>query len=555
MRNVQEINPNTQDSHQTSPGYVLTFVSLQNKKGVKTDNIVVVNDAIQVNCNFSKSSPNPSLSAVLMAGDINYATAVFPGDYVFLNMLNSQQKAMEVAKKAKQLQKINKYDDGFKGMFRVQSVKKMIQTDSSGVKSYYFEINAFGFMEYNNIIYYNPVLTEFDKTGGFFRMNFNDYLSKVIIKKGNNNIQEVLKVLISALIGNGNIQSKSQKLEQSPNRSYRIPKNAAKLLGIDNAKQLFDVSKFYFGKWGGSSGGANTPYGKFNVDFPNKNAIFYEKENAPVEGNRILAAAYWNQVKIWSILQSYSNDLINEMYTCFRYSPSGDVLPSLVLRQKPFGSSEYKGEAYNTKYIDLPRWKISPDLVMTATLGREEASRINFVQVFTRSIAKDSNTDMAYQVGMGNYQVDYEDIEFNGLKPFVASSDFDYPGRSGEKKSKAKPWTNLVYDWVKNGHNKMSGTIQCTGIEEAICAGDNIEFDNVIYHIESLSHVIAISGDRKVFRTSLVLSHGVDIESSSKTTIYPETKNLTTQEQREEDSKENGILPGYSDTQDSLDRV
>ena len=575
MAYVKEIGQNSKDSHQTNPSYVITFIPQQNRdrfsvkdktefSGEKNP-IVVISDCYQLNISHSKSSPNGSLNMSLFAGEINYATAIGPGDYVLVNLVNSEEQAVEIGRRAASVAQINKAEDGFKGVFKVQTVRKKLQVDpASGTKIYFFEITAFSFVEYNNVIYYNPVLTLFDKTGQFFLSNFNDYLNKVILEKGDNTVQKLLQVLISALIGNGRIQSKDQKLQQSPNRSYKLPKSLGSFLGIKNASQIIDISKFYYGIWN------NTPADKATSVADGFNASFLNADGTPIgnrdnknknyktgttlQGTRILAAEYWNSVKVWSILQSYLNDLVNEMYTCNRIAPDGNVYPSLVVRQKPFSSSKFKAKTPHTKFLALPRWKINPNIVFSVDLGKDEASRINFVQVFTRSIASRQEVNQAAQTGLGNYEVSYDDIEYHGLKPYVATAAFDYPGQEGTKESKALVWKQLVADWVMGGHNKESGTMQIVGIQEPLTVGDNIEFDNIVYHVEQITHIMAMSGDKKVFRTNLVLSNGVSLESNESEKVYPESKFSDTKDNRINDYNNEQILPGYSDTQNSLDR-
>ena len=96
MPYIRPIGQNTKDSHQISPGYMLTFVRWSNRDtfNYAGDNLasrkplVVINDAIQVTVSNTKTGVTPSLSCILKAGDLNYATAVAPGDFVFCNMKN-----------------------------------------------------------------------------------------------------------------------------------------------------------------------------------------------------------------------------------------------------------------------------------------------------------------------------------------------------------------------------------------------------------------------------------------------------------------------------------
>ena len=95
MAYVRDIKATSTDSHQTSPGYSLTFIRWSNRDTfnyTSLDNfevrqpLVVINDAVQVNVSNSKMGVTPSMNAILLGGDINYATAIHPGDFVFVNI-------------------------------------------------------------------------------------------------------------------------------------------------------------------------------------------------------------------------------------------------------------------------------------------------------------------------------------------------------------------------------------------------------------------------------------------------------------------------------------
>jgi hypothetical protein len=72
----------------------------------------------------------------------------------------------------------------------------------------------------------------------------------------------------------------------------------------------------------------------------------------------------------------------------------------------------------------------------------------------------------------------------------------------------------------------LNGTIQSIGIYAPICEGDNTEWDNVVYHIESVTHNVAISeAGARVFTTTLSLCNGLRSDGVSDTSgdfpIYP----------------------------------
>jgi hypothetical protein len=212
-----------------------------------------------------------------------------------------------------------------------------------------------------------------------------------------------------------------------------------------------------------------------------------------------------------------------------------------------------------TKFLDLPRWKLSPEIVLNLSLSKSEATRTNFVQVYTRNLANLAALNLAEQISTNNFKYDDADIQRHGLKPYIITIPFDFPTKEGDAPAAhqhyALEWTHLIADWVMEAHLKESGSFQCVGIEDPICVGDNLEFDGIIYHIESITHSMQINKNgMKVFRTNLAVSYGVDPRSSSSNTYYPEMEHTDRYSKGLEDFNNNQILPGFSDTQDIVGR-
>lgn len=591
---TKEINPNTIDSHQTSPAYMLTVIRWRNRDTFNYEGdakatrapLVIYNDAISVTVSNTKSNVTSSMSARLLAGDLNYATAIHPGDFVMVNMVNWNDKVSVVDGNGREVgantlrarvaaqKPINSYNDGFKGIFRIQKVSKVLKTDpASGVKAYYYEMQAFGFTELNTVIYYDPqIFNQLQGNFRFFMQQFDGFFGGITSKKENNKVQDILPVLISALIGQGT-KAPNNKLKQPQNVHFELPDLVGRLLGVKNIRYAAELFNYYIGIWQASSGGAQNPESGFNPKITRNTKLpsgFYTT-GKDLQGRKVVEAEYWNNVKVWDILSKYANTLINEMYTTYRVNPNGRVMPSLVIRQKPFTSEHFNSQVEvkrkyqtgfkntpTTKYMDLPRWRLNPSMVFDMNLGKDEAARINFVQVYTRTVAANDARNRARQTGTGNYQFDVDDIKRSGLKPYLATADFDYP-ENGDKSTKGKEWANLVADWVIDGHLRESGTLSCVGIQDPISVGDNIEFDGIIYHIEAISHTINVDprSGRKVFRTNLNVSFGTDPRSDKTRPVYAEMDHQDALTKRIEDYDPNTgerILPGFSDTQNIVGR-
>lgn len=607
MAYTKSISTNSPDSHQTSPGYVLTFVRLENRDTVnyKLDSqttrkpLVVVNDAVSINIQYSKSNPIPTLSCILKQGDLNYITAIAPGDYVLANMVNWEKDAMDIRKKAEDEKPINLINDGFKGLFKILDVNMALSVAPSGEKLYQVQVTARGFDEFNNILYFNPALPEaLSGSNGYLGLNsFHNFAPLIKRKNKQGNVQEIIKEIINRTIGQGfdEFTKSGTKLNQIP--AYQIPQAVGNLLGISNAQYVSNINKYYLGIWPeqaadfasffsstnsikstntktevpmaspapGTPGLSNDAENQAKSSSSEVSKTSFYQTGIALQGSRTFAFEDFQYVRAWSLLTDYSNSSLNESYTCFRISPDGrSVYPSVVVRQKPFNTPHFEnfidknppkpsGLIPHTPFLSLPAWKISPDLILNLNIGRSDAGRINFVIVSTKSQSIEPNFNEAAQIAMGNFVEDKRDIVRNGRKPYPVTCYFD--SASAEIPAKSREWALLIADWLFNGHLKLNGSMQTLGIQEPICVGDNLEFDGVIYHIETINHNMSISPEGvKSFRTNLTLSMGIDKNSGKEIPVYGEMENQDSYYKRMEDAHKEKVLPGFSDTQDLPER-
>lgn len=568
--------------HQSSPSWVLTFVRWENRdtqriKGIPYTQVrepmIVENDCVQVTTTSNKGTLTPSMSATLVMSDINYETALAPGDFVFVNMLNSPSEARRVAEAARSKQAINGINDGFKGVFKIQGPRRILTTDpQSGTKIVLFRINGFGFTEFNNTIYLNTYLLDpnQDPQNQFLFASFigNDW-KNLTNAKGLTNVQDLIAVLIQSFIGTGiNDQGflNQKGALNTPNVHFFIPELVGSLLGITGAKAAKDVYHYLFGIQNYSSGASQTLGAGMNPSGLTEkfNKFFYTP--TACSGDSLLKPEYWNQVKAWSILNQYTNAPLNELYTCFKVSPNNKIMPTVVFRQIPFTTDDFSIESVGpgssgladpavTKFMTLPRWKINPALVLDQDIGREEAARVNFVQYFGKSSLGVNGADIAQEIAKGNYVYDIDDVQRSGLRPYIVTTQFDEP-TDKYKDFKSPIWARIMGDALIGGHLKLNGTLTCAGLIEPITIGDNIEYDGNVFHIEQITHTCSINGQlgNRTFRTTISFSSGLSIESSSQGTQYAEMNYPSANALRKNDFKNNKILPGVSESQDVIYR-
>lgn len=573
---VREIRKNSTDSHQIAPGYVLTFVRWSNRStynytqtgDLNTRNpLVVYNDAVEVSVTNTKAELASTMSATLKGGDINYSTAIHPGDYVLVNMLNWETDAERVASKASNQQPINEIGDGFKGVFKIQNVVRDITVNpSTGIKTVNYIVTASAFTEFNNIMYYNPAIAASFREQGAFLWNaaIGDFWQDFL--KTNSDVQKILKALFQILIGQ-NRKKVDTKVPNYGNTQFNVPTLLGKLLNRPKARFATEIYNYILGVWENVRSSSTTVSdrnisGSFNPGITAEPEGNFFKTKIPLQGNKEVSLDNWNQNTAWSILQGYLNSTLNEMYTTFRVSPNSNyVLPTVVVRQKPFTTPHFFAKRHQnvpgfplTVFTGLPRWRISADLLMNIKTTKNDAARFNFVQVFTRSLSDVAEQDTAQQVALENFVIDDGDIKRNGLRPYIQTSNFDFPREKDAgpaKRIRAKEWSRILSDWIIDGHLKESGVATFVGIQDPISVGDNLEFDNIIYHIESIVHSMRVApSGHKMFRTKVTLSYGMDKRSSKNGPVYAEMDHTDAHTKNLEDYNHERILPGISDTQD-----
>jgi hypothetical protein len=587
MAYTKYIKQNTKDSHQTAPAYLLTFLRWASRDTANFSDAAfldlrkpmpVVNDCVSLSVSSSKANHVHTAQMVMLAGDINYSTAVAPGDYVLINMLDDDERLFgkggtpnepgsdSLYTRASVGQSINRKNDGFKGIFKIQSVRRTIQVNpQTGHKTYVFQISASAFTEFNQVIYFNPYLIESKEASKAFEilnLGASSEWNAGFEKKQERTVDLVFRRLIGFLIGDGfpsDFLGNKPEVARNQNRSFFIPPTAGSLINVKSTSKglrAADMFVYYTGieQYNGGNNlasGLNPKAAKAG-----RNGNYYL--SPPLSGISLLQAEPWAQVSAWSILQQYSNSLINEMYTTFKLTPDGYVRPCLVFRQKPFTSSNFSKnnpEIAKTDFLSLPRWNLSPDLIESISIGRDDAARINFVHIIGKTSFQSIRDEAVVQMSLNNFELDEADIQRNGLRPIITSCDFDFKTGEPEDEGLSRMWNKLYFDWVSNGHLKENGTVVCAGIPYPIPVGDNLQIENTVYHIESVSHNMGIDANgHKHFKTTLQLSFGVDDnKDASYNPIYPEMQYTDSYTNRKAKAK-SGILPGFSDAQDIKDR-
>lgn len=540
--------------------------------------LIILEDIQSLQVATTKSNHVGQLNAALFPG-ANYITEIFPGDWVAAWIVNDSKKAQSLVERIQSNEACNKFLDGFKFFGRVTSVRVRSVQSPNGVRTTNYTLNAASFTEFDASIYYEPyfasqavgVASEWlQKTGS----KINELIKKD--SKGGNpsiTVNDAVPFFVNAFFGAGvpkNQGFSDDALTQTrglddPN-VFIVPSEVGKIIGVDEGTKangavgwhdvcniLQGVQKYQLGATnldaseGERAGAVLNPDG-LNRASPQPVDKTTRRLRTPQDmlGTFLPSPPQFNgQRTVWSIMQQYLNPAVNEMYCSLRASPTGDIMPTLVVRQLPFSSGilddtykpkvpkvasdskkrplDSKGEPIVnqvtqprtlalTRFTELPRWQIHPLLIKSIDLGRSDALRFNFVHVYGETGLP--TQDRTGYIVRDPPIADDMDIIRSGLRPYMTTVNCS---TQDAQMRKAGDWMYILSDILMGQHLTLTGTVETVGIQSPICPGDNVEVDDHILHIEAVVHSfnIAPGSGIKTFVTSLSLSHGLKAEQST----------------------------------------
>jgi hypothetical protein len=501
--------------------------------------LIISDSCVQLTCSTNKSSHLTEMTAALLPHDrFNWMSEILPGDWVFAWMVNDKASADRVTKALKQGQPANGYNDGFKFMGRVNSVRKSLTQSPDGFRSVHYNINGTGFGEFDATLFYDPRLAERQQAIGKYFARLGTNLNKLIAQNGQGvGVLNAILFFLDVLLGQGVPQSLGRLNDDSRLRStagldapfaYIIPAAVGSIIGktdktkpggllsaADTLEVLYGLQHYDDIEISDdqraliSEEGADASAVQAGQLFNPKGAR--NGGNRRWTGNDLLGIfnpqePQFTDKSVWTVLNQYLNPSVNEMYTCLRVNPFGSVVPTLVVRQLPFSTERAPKDIEVTRFLELPRWKIHSHLVRSADVGRSDSLRLNFIHVYGDVGAIKNNRFTEQVVQWPPYRDDL-DIARSGLHPYsitIPCAIADIRNGSPQK------WMSLLSDFLIGQQLTLTGVLDLVGIQAPICPGDNLEWDGVVFHIESVSHTCSISQDgRKTFSTNISVSHGL----------------------------------------------
>lgn len=497
---------------------------------------LIVTDAQTVNVNRPKGSYVKSSTIILPPGDVDYQTQIHPGDGVAIWMFDNQEDGLAVLQDLKDGKSANGWLQGLKFIGKVNSRFKMGAQTDAGKPTVMYQVTANGFTEFDASLFWDPYLANSaDKEILTWMTKVGVGIDKFLAQYGLD-VNQAIPQLMEVFFGKGlpqivadplkraglftwaNTQAITGLTEGSGEAPFAfvIPETIGRILGVHSrgpAHQgvlaAMDIWRVVCGiqGFGGAQQDLFTPNDP-PAEVPDP---FWPTSLQPMLGTFNPSVPDLSGKTVWSVLSTYLNQTINEMYTALKPGPDRNLLPHLVVRQIPFSTPLAPQDRPVTRFLDLPRWRTPAQMIQRFHIGSSDALRINFVHI---TAVPTQQTDRNYITrGLTNPETaprrDDQDIQRSGLRPEISQVNCGI-GNLHDPLTGPGAYTAIRADIVMGQHLALTGTIETYGIQEPISEGDNFEFDGVVAHIDMINHTCTITADgRKHFTTTMQVTHGM----------------------------------------------
>jgi len=541
------------------------------------DPIIITSSCIQMDISSSKNTYTQNLNAVLKPGKVEFLSAISPGDWCFCWMMNTKEKQLEVLSHIKKKETANAFDDGLKFCGRVHDIRKILVQNPTGIRTTQYNISGVGFGELDSSTFFDPLFATNNVSLNRTLADMGIVMTDIYRKSaeaangaGGISVNKILPALITAFLGKGiagpgvkaggikKATGAAVATEEMP-YAYVIPSEVANILGAKTpSKGVFcyaDILEVIQGLqkytedvfWPDGTGGVGAPAGDpiLNNLPENQNSkgwgqaknMKWGKETSseatrhfttyPLKGIFLPVPTSFSGVSIWNLLNQWVNPAINEMYTAMKYTPSGRVMPTLVVRQLPFSSPILNQHLGNevTAFHELPRWVADDVLVRSLDVGKSDGARTNFVHIYAQPGRQTTGSPQANQYYLWPPISDAKDTKRHGLRPHIGT--IQAAAIDGETGGPGQ-WMQIKSDFLFGQHMMLTGSCSLLGVTFPIVPGDNFEFDGILFHIEAVNHHVEITADgHKTFTTQLQLTHGMRSDfKAMEAKLYPQKKHV-----------------------------
>lgn len=578
---TQDSQPQNLNKLGSNPGWLIAVIRLNrpvtysrrtNKsigtivEGAFTRNekpFLIIDDCVNLTISSNKNNHTQTLQATLRSGSggNNYLNhdILLPGDWLAAWCFNNVEDLDRIKKQIENFEPCNKFNDGLKFLGRAHSIHASLSRDpEQGHLDPNYQLTGIGFSELDTQFFYDTALATSANVSSDIRtfmaqlgLDFTDLINQEQVNSGRivDNIDKLLVSLIDIILGRGIDERVNQPLTRAdPDSSlkiapqankeapfaYLVPRAIGKLLGresIEGSKShgLFgyaDILETVIGTQSFVPDEAPDHHPMSPIIDPNKSRGSRKFTIYPLKGTFLPITPSFVNVPLWQLLQSFNNSAINEMYTAIKVNDFGEITPTLTVRQIPFSTESIEepkteeGVFKLTKFMSLPRWHLPETMVSQISVGRSDATRINMLHIYGYAQASAVNRSVTNQLVRNPPIFDVSDIQRSGIRAIMKSVNCALNDQVRE--GGARIWMEIIGDWTFGSHLTLNGTINSWGIQAPIAIGDNLQFNDMVYHIEGVSHNCQIDTEgNKTFNTQLSLSNGMPVDQTEATPDFP----------------------------------
>lgn len=410
------------------------------------------------------------LALTLRESDIPYTSRIAPEDWIIFWAFNSYSKYIQVKNNITSAipKRSNKFDIAPKFIGRVNSIfkDKRVSDPNTGKMEIVYEVTANGFTELDSAIYYNTAIGFNYPTAQQGMKDFSNSIQNFVTKgavKPHEAIPELFNVCLGLGPGERFKGVEGFKTRPSPNEAYFIPKTIAHILMDSPASKTTyaDLMVKLVGLQVYSSSGDSSFRDSIAGVLPSVSTSGFIPLLRDLSGKFVPQPIHFNNQPVWSILNTYLNPPINEMYTCLRVDNSGYVMPTLICRQIPFSSKKFVLNNPNiaTTFTSLPRWEIDDSLLLQFKVGRSNATRLNYIQLSgTQPFGESTTIQKANAYNIFLPVVDVADIKRAGLNAKIGTIGAFYVPTDENAQENGRFWNKLMADILFGSHLKFTGT-------------------------------------------------------------------------------------------------
>jgi hypothetical protein len=495
-----------------------------------------------MSCSTSKSKGGGGFSCTL-APNRRWKDILSPGSWCIIYMKDSpiesvMSKVTDPASFVKKIREINPSDEksGIKMIGVIRSIRESIETSSeTGITRTRYNVTGEDF----SLVFKTPIYLNFNLKEALDGQD--TILANAILILGNKfghilKPHEMIDSLMRSLLGSPDLVSdKSLKIKRAAFQSrggepFRVPK---------------ELSSMIFGS-------------ESNDIFTGMLAMFLQED---LIGSTQISADLGAVVTPWSLMDLYSNKMVNELYTELlpvNVNGSTRMLPSVIFRSIPFSSPKGKEqinvhkdssplvsmqdsfnhtlatlstnnkavensgtrkERDDEKFPDVPvgtmtHFYISKEIenseIVSLSSGKSDAERFNFFYVTPNmgneaSLAGKSEVAFVNSIMAADYSniVNIPSVARYGLRLYLAHSDYMMIGDS----SAIGVMNNICRDIWEPAYLYESGQVVIKGSGIPIPIGTNILFlsDYTVAHVERVDNSFSVDPNTGVknFRTTI----------------------------------------------------